>query len=183
MPRHLTRAELAAALPQVTAGPKDHGELKAIFVRPGPGQRLDVSSVAISSAGGLEGDHWAKGCWKSLPDGSPDPDVQVFIMNARFLDLIAQERSHWASCGNSFVADMDLGADNLPVGTRLKAGSAELEITAVPGTGCEAFIEWYGRDACVFVNTGEGKKNRLRGVYARVVKDGVVRIGDTLTKI
>jgi MOSC domain-containing protein YiiM len=35
----------------------------------------------------------------------------------------------------------------------------------------------------VFVNTGEGKTNRLRGVYARVVKDGVVKVGDTLSKL
>ena len=58
-----------------------------------------------------------------------------------------------------------------------------LEITDTPHKGCAKFIERYGRDACVFVNTGIGKQLRLRGIYARVVQDGTVSIGDKLTKI
>jgi MOSC domain-containing protein YiiM len=58
-----------------------------------------------------------------------------------------------------------------------------IEITAEPHNGCAKFIERYGRDACVFVNTGEGKRNRLRGIYARVVEDGRITIGDRVEKI
>ncbi len=61
----------------------------------------------------------------------------------------------------------------MPPGTRVSIGTAMIEITAVPHNGCDSFIARYGRDACVFVNTGEGRKMRLRGIYARVVEDGV----------
>jgi MOSC domain-containing protein YiiM len=57
-----------------------------------------------------------------------------------------------------------------------------LEVTAVPHNGCEAFIARYGRDACVFVNTGDGKRLRLRGIYARVVQDGRVSVEDVVRK-
>jgi MOSC domain-containing protein YiiM len=40
-----------------------------------------------------------------------------------------------------------------------------------------------GRDACVFANTGEGKKLRLRGIYARVVEDGRIAVGDRAVKV
>jgi MOSC domain-containing protein YiiM len=181
MPRHLTRDELDAGLPHILAAPKDNGLLEAIVIRPRPGERLDVQAARVSSAHGVEGDHWANGCWRSLPDGSPDPDVQVCIMNARCIALIAQERANWAAAGDNLFVDMDLSPQNLPPGARLRLGTAAIEITAVPHNGCASFIERYGRDACVFVN-GPGRPHRLRGVYARVVRDGVVRVGDVMTK-
>ena len=58
-----------------------------------------------------------------------------------------------------------------------------LEITDTPHNGCASFAERYGRDAVLFVNTGEGKKLRLRGIYGRVVQDGRVSVGDTVAKL
>ena len=57
-----------------------------------------------------------------------------------------------------------------------------IEITGTPHNGCDKFIRRYGRDACLFVNTGEGKRLRLRGIYGRVVQDGRVRVGDVVSK-
>jgi MOSC domain-containing protein YiiM len=183
MARHLTMEELKAGLPEIRLAPKDHGELKAIVYRPQHDERRDVASATISLAGGVEGDHWAKKCWKETADGKPHPDVQICIMNARAIALIAGERANWASAGDNLYIDMDLSPENLPPGTRLKLGSAEIEITAEPHNGCAKFISRYGRDACVFVNTSEGKALRLRGIYARVVKDGRVSIGDVASKL
>ena len=183
MPRHLTRAELDAGLPEILRSPKDHGTLEAIVIRPASGERREVESAEVSLALGVHGDHWAKGCWKSLPDGSPDPDVQICLMNARCIALIAQERSNWAPAGDNLFLDLDLSPAHTPPGTRLAIGTAVLEITAEPHNGCESFIARYGRDACVFVNTGEGKRLRLRGIYARVVQDGRVSVGDVVRKV
>jgi MOSC domain-containing protein YiiM len=183
MARHLSRAELQAGLPEILASPKDNGRLEAIVVRPASEQRQEVESIAISLAGGLEGDHWAKGCWKSTEDGKPHPDVQICIMNARCISLIAQDRDNWAPAGDNLFVDMDLTPANLPPGTRLAVGSAEIEITDTPHKGCAKFIKRYGRDACVFVNMGDGDRFKLRGIYARVVKDGQLTVGDTLRKI
>jgi MOSC domain-containing protein YiiM len=182
-PRHLSLDELNAGLAHICAAPKDEGRLEAIVARPAHGERLDLESALISLAGGVDGDHWAKGCWRSLPDGRPDPDVQICIMSARCIGLIAQQRSNWPPAGDNLFIDMDLSPGNMPPGTRLAIGSALVEITAVPHNGCASFIERYGRDACVFVNTGEGKRLRLRGIYARVVKDGRVSVGDEVVKL
>ena len=49
--------------------------------------------------------------------------------------------------------------------------------------GCESFVERYGRPAVVFVNAPKGKALRLRGIYARVVEDGRVTVGDRAVKV
>lgn len=183
MPRHLTLAELTAGLPGVLGSPRNEGVVRGIVVRPERKMRREVESVEISLAGGVHGDHWAKGCWKSTEDGKPHPDVQICMMNARCIDLIAQERSNWAPAGDNLFIDMDLTPDNLPPGTRIAIGTAVLEITDTPHNGCALFVERYGHDACVFVNTGDGKRLRLRGIYGRVVQDGRVTVGDTVSKL
>jgi MOSC domain-containing protein YiiM len=183
MPRHLTKPELLAGLPHIIAAPKDAGTLEGIVVRPDHGQRVEPASVAVSAAGGLEGDHWARGCWRTTEDGQPHPDVQICIMSARCIGLIAVERSNWAAAGDNLFIDMDLTPENLPPGQRLALGSAVLEITAEPHNGCKSFVERYGREACAFVNSREGKRYRLRGIYARVVQDGVIAVGDKVVKL
>lgn len=183
MSKHLTIEELLAGLPNIFQSPADNGEVKAIVVRPGSGERQDVASCEVSLKGGVHGDHWAKGCWMSTEDGRPHPDVQICIMNARCIDLIAGERSNWPPAGDNLFLDMDLRPSNLSPGQRLSVGSAILEITDTPHNGCKNFVERYGRDATVFVNTGQGRENRLRGIYARVVQDGTISVGDIVTKI
>lgn len=183
MPRHLTLDELKAGLPDIKSSPKDSGTLQGIVIRPAAGERQEVESREISLAGGVHGDHWAQGCWKSTDDGRPHPDVQICMMNARCISLIAQDRSNWAPAGDNLFIDMDLSPENTPPGTRLAVGSAVIEITSEPHNGCDSFIQRYGRDACVFVNTGEGKALRLRGIYGRVVQDGRVSVGDLVKKL
>jgi hypothetical protein len=183
MPSHRTLAELQAGLPDILASPPDEGILRAIVVRPGPGERRDLESCEISLAGGAHGDHWVKGSWMSTEDGRPHPDVQICIMNSRSIARIAGERDNWPPAGDNLFIDMDLTPDNLPPGQRLAIGSAVLEITDTPHNGCASFAARYGRDAAVFVNTGEGRRLRLRGVYARVVHDGRVTVGDRVIKI
>jgi len=183
MPRHLSRDELHAGLSAIEASPKDDGRVEAIVIRPHAGERHDAPRCAVSLTGGVHGDHWAHGCWLETDDGLPHPDVQIAIMNARAIALIAQERSNWPPAGDNLFIDLDLRPDNLPPGQRLAVGTAELEVTAAPHHGCAAFIERYGRDACVFVNTGAGKQMRLRGIYARVVKDGEIAVGDLVRKV
>ena len=183
MPKLLTLAELNAGLPEILASPADNGTLRAIVIRTGPGERRDLESCEISLAGGTHGDHWAKGCWKSTADGKPHPDVQICIMNARCIALIAVERDNWPPAGDNLFIDIDLRPANMPPGTRLAIGSAIIEITDIPHGGCASFFERYGRDATVFVNTGAGKEMRLRGIYARVVQDGRVGAGDRVVKV
>lgn len=181
--KHLSTSEIGAGLTHVLASPRNGALLDAIVRRPGAGQREELASCEVSAARGLVGDHWENGAWKSLADGRPDPGVQISFMNSRFIDLIATSRANWAPSGNNFFVDMDLSFENLPIGQRLSLGTAEFEVSPVPNTGCKFFIERYGRDACVYVNFGLGREKRLRGVYARVVKNGRVSVGDKLEKL
>ncbi len=183
MPRHLTREELLDGLPHILDAPKDEGELQGIVIRPAPGERKELDSVDISLAHGVHGDHWAHGCWRSTDSGAPHPDVQICMMNARCIALIAQERSNWAPAGDNLFIDMDLSPANVAPGQKLAIGSAVVQVSAEPHNGCASFVERYGRDACTFVNVREGKEYRLRGIYGRVVQDGRISVGDRVRKI
>ena len=183
MADHLTRAELQAGLPHILASPQDDGTLEIIVIRPGSGLREEVQSCDISAAGGVHGDHWAKGCWLSTDDGEPHPDVQICIMNARCIAHIAGARERWALAGDNLLIDFDISPENLPPGQRLRIGTAVIEITAVKHAACGDFAKRYGKSAAVFVNARKGSALRLRGVYARVVEDGRVTAGDRIVKV
>ncbi len=144
MARHLSLEELQEGLGGIMLSPRDAGTLKAIVIRPETDGRISLPQCELSPEGGVHGDNWAKGCWMSLPDGRPHPDVQVTIMNARTIALIAQEEARWPLAGDNLVIDLDLSDENLPPGTRLSVGSALLEITAVPHKGCHKFAARYG---------------------------------------
>lgn len=182
-PQHRSRDELLAALPHIAAAPKDDGRLELIVIRPDHGRRHAVERAAITAKRGIDGDHWSKGCWLTTKDGDPHPDVQISLMSARAISAIAGSPRNWPAAGNNLYVDMDVSPENLPAWTRLALGTAVIEITEEPNTGCAAFIERYGRDACVFVNTGPGRALRARGLFARVVKDGEIRVGDSVKKL
>ena len=183
MARHLDKAELQAGVPRILESPSNDGTLDAIVIRLAEGEREELDSCEMSLQGGMRGDHWAKGCWMSTEAGEPHPDVQICIMNSRCIDLIADDRSRWALAGDNLFIDLDLRPQNLPAGTRLAIGSALLEITDTPHNGCAKFAERFGQAAVVFVNSPQGKAQRRRGIYARVVRDGKVTVGARITKV
>jgi MOSC domain-containing protein YiiM len=95
---------------------------------------------------------------------------------------MAGGRSRWPLSGDQLVIDLDLSAENLPPGTRLAIGSAVIAITDQPHTGCAKFTERFGLDAFQLVNSPLGRTLNLRGVNARVVQPGIIRVGDSVTK-
>ena len=76
-----------------------------------------------------------------------------------------------------------MSVGNTPPGTRLAIGSAILELTSEPHTGCKKFVEHYGMDAMEFVNSPTGRELNLRGVNARVIQPGLIRVGDAIRKV
>jgi MOSC domain-containing protein YiiM len=108
--------------------------------------------------------------------------MQLNVMNARAVALVAHDRERWALAGDQLYVDLDLSTDNLPPGTRLALGTAVIEVTAQPHTGCKKFVARFGAEAVKFVNSPLGKQLRLRGMNARVVRPGVIRAGDVVRK-
>lgn len=179
-PRHLTPEELAEGLADILAAPKTAGRVELIVARPQSEQRLLLDRVHLSPAGGVAGDRWQTASWLKLPDDSPDPAVQITLMNARCIALVAGDREFWPLAGDNLFVDLDLSRENLPLGTRLAVGGAVLEIAEPPHNGCHKFKRRFGPAAVAFVNSKQGKSLRLRGVHACVVQAGEVAVGDTI---
>ncbi len=183
MPDILTTQQLENSLDNILNSPQDQGTLEMIVIRPAKNTRQVINSCQLTVGNGAEGDRWTEGSWKSLANGSPHPNVQIAIMNSRALSAIAGPKERWPLAGDNLIIDMDLGTRNLPPGQRLGIGEAELEVTNVLHNGCAKFMNRYGKDAVLFVNSKQGKTTHLRGVYARIVKDSQVNLGDTIRKL
>ena len=180
---HLTMAELEEGLETIRQSPKNAGEVKKIVCRPASNQRRVLDYGELDLTEGLVGDNWRARGYRKTSDGSAHPDMQLNLMNARAIALIAQSEERWPLAGDQFYVDLDLSADNLAPGTRLQIGDAIIEVTAEPHLGCAKFIERFGRDAALFVNSEAGRALNLRGINARVVNGGRVNTGDLISKI
>lgn len=181
--KHLTTAELEAGLDPIRQAPKDSGVLALIVRRPQSEAREVLAEGQLDLVEGLVGDNWRTRGSSRTADGSAHPDMQLNIMNARAIDLVAQSKERWQLAGDQLFLDMDISAENLPPGTRLALGSAIIEVTPEPHTGCKKFVARFGLDAMLFVNSPVGKALRLRGLNAKVVQPGVIRVGDVAKKL
>ena len=183
IPKHLAMDELEAGLDYIQQSPKDDGVLQLIVRRPSVEAREVLDEAQLDLSEGLVGDSWKVRPSSKTPDGSAHPDMQVNIMNARVVALVAQEKERWQLAGDQLYLDLDLSRENLPPGTQLAIGSAVVEVTAPPHTGCKKFVARFGLDAMKFVNSPLGRELNLRGVNAKVIQSGLVRTGDTARKL
>lgn len=181
--RHLTMNELEQGLDDVRNSPEDEGVLKMIVRRPEVERREVLAEGELHPSEGLVGDNWKSRGSSRTPDGSADPFTQLTVMNARCAALVAQEDSRWQLAGDQLYLDLDLSEENLPSGTRLSLGTAVIRVSEQPHTGCRKFVSRFGVDAMKFVNSKLGKRLRLRGLNARVVQPGTVRVGDIVKKV
>jgi MOSC domain-containing protein YiiM len=175
--RHLTRAELEAGLELIRNAPTDDGVVELIVSRPQSGAREVLDEAQLDPAVGLINDGWA------TRNAAPDPATQLTVMNARAIALFAQDRARWPLAGDQLYVDLDLAHDNLPPGSRLEVGSAIIEVSAEPHTGCGKFVQRFGVEAMKFVNSPLGRQLHLRGINARVIRAGAVRVGDRARKV
>ena len=178
-----TLEHLTTGLEDALRSPKERGEIELIVRRPQPREREVLEEGALDVDVGLVGDNWKTRGSRHTADGSSHPGMQLTIVNTRLIRLIAGDKTRWALAGDQIYADLDLSEANLPPGARVSLGSAIVEVTDVPHTGCKKFIEHYGRDALEFVSGEFAMRHRLRGVNARVIRAGCVRVGDFAAKI
>lgn len=173
---NLFSSDLDEGLDHIRRSPTDLGTLEMIVRRPSLGTREVLEAAQLDTAVGLVGDSWST-------RERVDPDAQLNVMNARMAALLSPDEHGRALAGDQLYLDLDLTRENLPVGTRLQVGDAVIEITAKPHTGCKKFSRHFGPEVTRFVNTGEGKRLRLRGACAKVVEGGTIRRGDEVRKL
>jgi MOSC domain-containing protein YiiM len=181
--KYVMMDQLEAGLESIRQTPTDAGAVRLIVRRPSEGERQVLQEGQLDLVQGLVGDGWKQRGSSRTPDGSAHPEMQITIMNARVIALLAPDQERWPLAGDQLFVDLDLSSQNLPPGARLAVGSAVLEVTAPPHTGCKKFAARFGTEALKFISTPEGRSRQMRGIHAKVVQPGTVRVGDVARKI
>jgi len=167
---HLPLAELERGFESLLP-PKDVGKLALIVARGDDGQRQTPERTVLSVDGGVPGDAWLRDC--------PDKiDAQITVMRSDVARLIANGQP-LSLFGDNLLVDLDLSVANLPPGSRLRLGSALLEVTPEPHTGCLKFRQRFGGDALRFTAERRFRDLRLRGIYVKTVEEGEIAPGDS----
>ena len=165
----------------IEPSPADHGSVELIVRRPVGEEREELLSARFAAADGLQGDNWLE---RGRAKGSdPSPDTQITLMNSRVIQLLAGDKSGWAASGDQLFVDLNITMENLPAGTQLQIGEVTMQISQTPHTGCAKFARRFGAPARKWIMSDIGKQERRRGVYARVVQDGVIKVGDSIKKL
>jgi MOSC domain-containing protein YiiM len=163
-------ADLERMLKGGPPAPADSGRLALVVSRGQGGRREPLPRAVLTPEGGVPGDSWGRRSRR-------DRDAQLAVMQLDVAELIANGQP-LTLFGDNLFLDLDLSADNLPPGSRLRVGGAVLEVTPKPHTGCRKFRARFGDDALALQAKPELKRRNLRGIYLRVVEAGEVNVGD-----
>lgn len=170
--RHLAPDPIDAIMAERPEQPKDVGVVRLLVAR-GPGEtRHKPAEVELAVGAPFPGDRWD-------PAKDPDCACQITVMAWDPAERLANGQD-MALFGDNLVVDLDLGADNLPHGTRLRAGGALLEVTAKPHTGCHKYAARFGIEALRWISAYPRRGLRLRGIHVRVLEGGRVAVGDPI---
>jgi hypothetical protein len=169
---HLPMADLERRLAALPRSPRERGAIRLLVARREHGLREIVDSAALTLESGMQGDAWSLGI-------DPDPEAQLTVMDMGVAELIAHGQS-LAVYGDQIFMDLDLSSDNLPIGSRVRAGGALLEVSTRPHKGCAKYRARFGADALVFISRPDLRPRNLRGLYFQVVGDGLARVGDVV---
>lgn len=178
----VSKAALDAAIKEITAAPKDDVPIDTLCFRPGFGERQFPDQIDVTCRCGITGERWLKTPWMKLPDGSPDPAIQVSILGRRVHDAVRFDPQSMLHPGDTIIADLDCSDANMPAGMLLNVGTAVLRVSGVFNTACVKWKARYGAEAYHWVNTPEYRPLRLRGLLCSIYKDGVISKSDRILK-
>jgi hypothetical protein len=180
VPHHRGFVEIERAAVEMGSSPTDNGIVEMIVCRPVVDHRMVLEEGVLDRTHGLRGDSWET---RGSSNGSADLLRQITVMNSRVLASIAGDRYRWQLAGDQLIVDLDLSIDNLPAGSRLQIDEAVVEVTEPPHTGCAKFAGRFGAEALAWANGREGRLQRRRGMYVRVLESGTLRPGDVIRKL
>jgi hypothetical protein len=155
--------------------PLDRGRVHRVVLRTGRGQRATPGEIHVEIGRGAVGDSWP------THEFSVAAKNEIAIINVHVLRSLAEgDEAKMPLSGDQIQADLDLSEANLPPRTRLKLGTAVLEVTDLPHRPCKHFAERFGAVAAKKVARANRKGRRGRGVLCRIVTEGVIRDGDEI---
>ncbi len=131
-----------------------------IQIRKGKGERVNALSARADREKGIEG---------SMPPKTPERQISLMAG-----ELLPEIRNMGGHCTSRFEADIEtkeLDYSALSVGTRLKTGTAVIEITAV---GKRCF------DDCPIRQRGERCPLPRHCAFGRITEDGEITVGDEI---
>lgn len=163
--------------------PRGAPRVTQVCVRPGPDARSFPDTLHLDPDRGALGDRWERRTWMHLPDGRPDPRVQVAIADQRLISFVQELTSCTRHPGDTFLVDLDLSEEALPAGARLAVGSAEVVVSDVENDACAKFALHHGADVLAWIRAPHNRALRLRGLFARVHRAGAVRRGDPVRRL
>jgi len=136
----------------------------SINISPGTGTcKEPVDSAFFETDHGIKGDAHAR-----------DWHRQISLLAVESIDEMASQHPQQGLQPGSFAENLTTeGVDlpTLPIGTRLKAGEVEFEITQI-GKKCHSKCRIHEQaGSCIMPK---------QGVFARVVKSGTIRTGDQI---
>ncbi len=170
--RHLSLAQLEAGLAALPDAPLDRGRVELIVARHADGTRHTHEQIELTPEGGVPGDRWER----LLPD---KPEMQLTVMRRDVGEMISNGQP-LTTFGDNFVVDLELAADALPVGSRLRVGEATVEVSPMPHDGCAKYKQRFGKDALRLVSGKALRDQNLRGIYWTTVEAGSVAVGDPI---
>lgn len=170
--RFLLLDTLRRELDALPPAPADTGTLTAIVRRVEGGVRESLPRTALTRESGVPGDAWGRA-------RNPDPAAQITVMQDDIATLIANGQPR-ELFGDQLFVNLDLSAPSLPVGSRVRIGTALLEVTPEPHNGCQKFLARFGRDALKLASMKELRHRNFRGIYMTVVEDGEAAVGDAV---
>ena len=168
--RYRTLEELERGFSALPEAPRDRGRVALVVTRRDGGRREDLDRARLASDTGVPGDAWGR-------QQDPHPERAITVMQIEVAELIANGQP-LTLFGDNLFLELDLSTDNLPPGSRVRVGSATLEVTPMPHNGCRKFRGRFGDHALRFVSKAELRHRNLRGVYMRTVEAGEIAPGD-----
>jgi MOSC domain-containing protein YiiM len=173
--RHRRLEELEAGLAALPRAPRERGRVELIVARREGGLREHPDRVRLDADAGVPGDAWDR-------QQRPHAEKAITVMQLDVAELIANGQP-LALFGDNLFVSLDLSTDNLPPGSRIRAGGAVLQVTPMPHNGCQKFQGRFGAAALRFVWKSELRPRNLRGIYVRTVTGGELAPGDPIEVI
>jgi len=178
-------AQLDEQMPWIQQACKTSAAIEQLCFRPAYSEREFTEQLQLCPERGVIGDRWSKYTWIYLPDGSPDPRLQVCLMPLRVWQLVCKPlQAHGVlHPGDNLLADLDCSEENLPVGQQLQLGSAVIEVSDEFNNACSKWRKRYGSASVQWINRDHNRPLRLRGVLCRIVQPGFVKLSDRIEKL